>query len=187
MKKGTVYNANDKTKSLILTGLFAALTAAGAFIRVPMWPVGITLQVCDRPFGHAARRAHGSRKSGDLPAHRPRRRPGVFGRRGMRVYRAPSFGFLVGLMPMAFVIGTLARKRDGLPGLFAAGLAGVATLYAVGIPYMYRRKCVHGDKDVAVDRGEYRDARFCRGDLIKILAAALILRRILRWTDKPPA
>lgn len=178
-----------KTKSLILTGLFAALTAAGAFIRVPMWPVGITLQVLVTALsgmllggrmGAASQAIYLLIGLAGVP---------VFSEGGGIGYIArPSFGFLVGLMPMAFVIGTLARKRDGLPGLFAAGLAGVATLYAVGIPYMYIAVNVFMGTRMslwtAVSTGMLV---FLPGDLIKILAAALILRRILRWTDKPPA
>jgi biotin transport system substrate-specific component len=105
-----------KTKSLILTGLFAALTAAGAFIRVPMWPVGIPLQVLVTALsgmllggrmGAASQAIYLLIGLAGVP---------VFSEGGGIGYIArPSFGFLVGLMPMAFVIGTLARKRMVCP------------------------------------------------------------------------
>ena len=34
-----------RTRSLLLTALFAALTAVGAFLRVPVGPISFTLQV----------------------------------------------------------------------------------------------------------------------------------------------
>ena len=48
----------------------------------------------------------------------------------------PSFGFLLGLIPCAWVIGYLSRKRDGALWLAASCFGGLAVLYLVGIPYM---------------------------------------------------
>ena len=49
----------------------------------------------------------------------------------------PSFGFLLGLIPAAAVIGALTARRTGYLTVLAAVLVGDLILYAVGVPYMY--------------------------------------------------
>ena len=49
----------------------------------------------------------------------------------------PSFGFLLGLIPAAAVIGALTARRTGYLNILAAVLVGDLILYAVGVPYMY--------------------------------------------------
>ena len=48
----------------------------------------------------------------------------------------PTFGFLLGLIPSAFVIGKLAKRPLTFWGTALAMLAGLAVLYAIGVPYM---------------------------------------------------
>lgn len=49
----------------------------------------------------------------------------------------PTCGFLIGLIPTAWLIGLLTAKRELRPLRTAAAcLAGLAMLYAVGLPYM---------------------------------------------------
>ena len=48
----------------------------------------------------------------------------------------PSFGFLLGLIPAAAVIGGLSRRSSSPVRLALACGAGLAVLYAVGVPYM---------------------------------------------------
>ncbi|MFQ9053211.1 MAG: biotin transporter BioY [Oscillospiraceae bacterium] len=48
----------------------------------------------------------------------------------------PSFGFLLGLIPTAAVIGALSRRSSSPVRLALACGAGLAVLYAVGVPYM---------------------------------------------------
>ncbi|MFZ5595683.1 MAG: biotin transporter BioY [Bacillota bacterium] len=58
---------------------------------------------------------------------------------GMAYFLKPSFGFLPGFILGAYVTGKLAPpKGDAGPGrALAASLAGVAAIYAVGLPYLY--------------------------------------------------
>ena len=48
----------------------------------------------------------------------------------------PTFGFLLGLIPSAFVIGKLAKRPLTFWRTALAMLAGLAVLYAVGVPYL---------------------------------------------------
>ena len=55
---------------------------------------------------------------------------------GLSYLVQPSFGFLLGLIPSAFVIGKLAKRPLTFWGTALAMLAGLAVLYAIGVPYM---------------------------------------------------
>lgn len=128
-------------KAMVLTALFAALTAVGAFIRVPLGTISFTLQVfftCMAgillgPYCGAASQAVYV-LLGLLGAP-------IFTEGGGLMYLAkPSFGFLLGLIPMAFVVGLAADrlrvKNVRLRLMLACGI-GLAALYAVGLPYLY--------------------------------------------------
>lgn len=48
----------------------------------------------------------------------------------------PSFGFLVGLIPSAWVIGMLCKNAKSFWPMALGILAGLAVLYLIGTPYM---------------------------------------------------
>ena len=50
----------------------------------------------------------------------------------------PTFGFLLGLIPMALVIGLMTRRENcGFWRMVLACVVGLVVLYAIGLPYMY--------------------------------------------------
>lgn len=138
--------SNEKTmkhtvKTMLLIALFAALTAVGAFLRVPLGAISFTAQVfftCMAgvllgPYAGAASQAVYV-LLGLLGAP-------IFTEGGGLLYFAkPTFGFLLGLIPMAFAVGLAA---DRLPvqnvrlRLLLACAIGLVVLYAVGLPYLY--------------------------------------------------
>lgn len=133
--------AHSRTRSMILCGLFAALTAVGAFIRIPM-PLFdyVTLQTL---FVLLAGMLLGSKRGAlSLTVYL------LVGLSGVPIFAAgggigyvlrPSFGFLLGFVAAAWAIGRLTERNKsmGWPALFAAGLAGLAILYTMGIVYKY--------------------------------------------------
>lgn len=128
----------ERTRNICLTALFAALTAAGAFLKIPMGTMAITLQyfftamagvLLGRKWGAASQAAYVAIGLVGLP---------VFTMGGGIGYvLQPSFGFLLGLIPAAWVVGaltdgqTLTAARTAL-----ACAAGLGVLYLVGLPYM---------------------------------------------------
>ena len=110
-----------KTLMLVLTALFAALTAVGAIFKIPFALAAISLQFLFTAvyvlIGLVG-----------LP---------IFALGGGFSYvLQPTFGFLLGLIPSAFVIGKLAKRPLTFWGTALAMLAGLAVLYAIGVPYM---------------------------------------------------
>lgn len=127
----------NQTRFLVLSALFAALTAVGAFIRLPLGALSLTLQflftalagvTLGPRWGAVSQAVYVALGLAGLP---------VFTQGGGLGYVfQPSFGFLLGLIPAAAVIGALAGKDGAVRKVVPACLAGLAALYLVGLPYM---------------------------------------------------
>ena len=126
-------NHHDMTRNMVLAALFAALTAIGAFLQIPTGTVPITLQFLFTALAGLLLGWKWGAISQLLYVGLP-----VFTQGGGIGYvLQPSFGFLLGLIPAAAVIGALTARRTGYLTVLAAVLVGDLILYAVGVPYMY--------------------------------------------------
>ncbi len=129
-----------KTRDLILVALFAALTAVGAFIRIPIGPAPITLQlfftvlagVLLGPYlGALSQLIYVALGLAGLP---------VFtGGGGFAYILTPNFGYLIGFILCPLVIGRIIRaaKKPSYLRSFLACMLGILAVYIVGVPYMY--------------------------------------------------
>ncbi|MCI8477929.1 MAG: biotin transporter BioY [Oscillospiraceae bacterium] len=167
------------TRSLLLTALFAALTAIGAWIQFPLGITSVTLQffftamagiLLGPVYGAISQAVYVLLGLSGLP---------VFTQGGGLGYIVqPSFGFLLGLIPAAFLIGLLTGRRSGTVGSVETVLActaGLAVLYLVGLPYMYLIVNVYLGKGLpltAVLQGGM--LIYLPGDILKIAATALL-------------
>ena len=96
----------------------------------------------------------------------------------------PTFGFLLGLIPAAWVIGRLARSTRSFWRIALAALAGLAVLYAVGLPYM--AMILNGYMGKGMDLSAILWAGmlpFLPGDALKILVTALLTPPIRQALD----
>jgi len=129
------------TKDMILVSMFAALTAAGTFIRIPMQPVAFTLQTVFVMYSGlllGGRKAFASQLVyillGLMGAP-------VFanGASGPGYILSPSFGYLLGFMLSAYVIGRLGERVKVLTRVKAGGILFIGTclIYLIGLPYLY--------------------------------------------------
>ena len=126
-------------RKLVYTALLAALTAVGAFIRIPIGISVITLQFLFTAMAGVLLGPGGGALSQGVYV--------ALGLVGLPIFTAgggfgyvlqPSFGFLLGLIPAAAVIGALSRRSSSPVRLALACGAGLAVLYAVGVPYPQR-------------------------------------------------
>jgi len=128
-------------KRMLLIALFAALTAVGAFLRVPLGAISFTLQVFFTCMAGILLGPYCGAASQALYVLLGLLGAPIFTEGGGLMYFAkPTFGFLLGLIPMAFAVGLAADrlpvKHDRLR-LLLAGAIGLFALYAVGLPYLY--------------------------------------------------
>ena len=116
-----------KTLMLVLTALFAALTAIGAFFKIPFALAAISLQFLFTAMaGILLGAGYGALSQGVYV---------LIGLVGVPIFALgggfsyvlqPTFGFLLGLIPSAFVIGKLAKRPLTFWGTALAMLAGLA-------------------------------------------------------------
>lgn len=129
-------------KSMILIALFVALIAVGAFIKIPnpFFPVPFTLQGVFCVF---AGLLLGSKRGSCAVAIYI-----IMGLLGFPVFTLPSgpqyifqptFGFLLGFIATAYIIGKATEAEGGLTLIkaYAASYIGLIVQYAIGIFYMY--------------------------------------------------
>lgn len=156
-------------RNLSLTALFAALTAVGAFVRIPAPLAPITLQffftltaglLLGPKWGAGSQALYVAIGLLGLP---------VFTMGGGFSYvTQPTFGFLLGLIPASAVAGLLQKKP------ILACLAAWAVFYAVGLPYL------HGLLQPMPWKTTLTAGflLFLPGDCLKIFAAAVLCPKV---------
>lgn len=163
-------------RKLVYTALFAVLTAVGAFLRIPLGVSSITLQFLFTAMaGVLLGPGCGALSQGVYVA---------LGLIGLPIFTAgggfgyvlqPTFGFLLGLIPAAAIIGAISRRSASPLRLALACLAGLAALYAVGVPYMALILNGYMGKGMSVSGLLWAGMiPFLPGDAIKIAVTALL-------------
>lgn len=129
-----------KTKGVIYCGLFTALIAVGAFIKIPISVVPFTLQYL---FTMLAGLLLGSRL-GTLSVLSYM----LLGLAGLPIFSEggglwyvfkPSFGYIIGFAVGTFVTGWIAEhmEKKTVARYLLANLAGLFFVYAIGMIYYY--------------------------------------------------
>lgn len=172
----------NQTRSLALAALFAALTAVGAFLRIPLGALSLTLQFLFTALAGVTLGAKwGAVSQGVYVALGLVGLPIFTQGGGVGYLLQPSFGFLLGLIPAAAVIGALAGERGERRRVVPACLAGLGVLYLVGLPYMGLILNVYLGKGVPV----WTVVRtgmlvYLPGDGLKIAATAAVAPALCR-------
>lgn len=131
---------NSRTLSLTLVGIFSALTAIGAFIKIPLPIVPFTLQII---IVFLAGSLLGSKRAlqsqlvylfvglAGLP---------VFTQGGGITYiLQPTFGYLIGFAAGAYTIGFIIERieQPTRRQIIFANLIGTVVIYTFGVSYLY--------------------------------------------------
>lgn len=175
-----------KIRTMTRVALFAALTAVGAFIRIPLGYSSITLQtfftvmagcVLGPWYGALSQLVYVALGLVGLP---------IFTQGGGIGYlMQPTCGFLIGLIPAAWVIGRIAGRKPEPKQIVPACLLGYGVLYAIGVPYMALILNTFLGKGMGFSAIMWAGMiPFLPGDMIKILCIALLMPPILRQLDK---
>ena len=175
-----------KIRTMTRVALFAALTAVGAFIRIPLGYSSITLQtfftamagcVLGPWYGALSQLVYVALGLVGLP---------IFTQGGGIGYlMQPTCGFLIGLIPAAWVIGRIAGRKPEPKQIVPACLLGYGVLYAIGVPYMALILNTFLGKGMGFSAIMWAGMiPFLPGDMIKILCITLLMAPILRQLDK---
>ena len=104
---------------------------------------------------------------------------------GIGYLMQPTCGFLIGLIPAAWVIGRIAGRKPEPKQIVPACLLGYGVLYAIGVPYMALILNTFLGKGMGFSAIMWAGMiPFLPGDMIKILCITLLMPPILRQLDK---
>jgi len=161
---------------MTLISLFAALTAVGAFISIPLYPVPLTLQTL---FTLLAAMTLGSVAGASSQIIYVML--GVVGlpvfagfKAGIGILFGPTGGFLFGFIISAYVIGKIIElnKEKNFFYYFLAGLSGMVIIYITGITQLSLVTGIGTKRALLIGA-----LPFLPGDILKIIAASFIAHK----------
>lgn len=170
------------TKNLVLCTLFAALITIGTYIKIPTPLLPLTFQtlfvvlsglVLGRKYGAVSVCVYVAAGLIGLP---------VFTGSAL----SPTFGYIVGFIPGSWLAGYIAEKfKPCFLTWMLSALAGIAVIYALGIPYYYLMSKFYlqnelGAKTLLV----YFVLMPMPGDIFKSFLAGLIMKRLTKLKGK---
>lgn len=156
----------------VLVSLFAALIAAGAFVRIPFVPVPVTLQTLFALMAALCLPVHLAVLS--VAAYL------VLGAAGLPIFTSgggfaallgPTGGYLIGMIPAVIAGGFMARAFAARPKLAAVlgSIAADALIYLIGIPWLAV------SMDISITAALVSGlVPFIPGDALKIAVAASV-------------
>jgi biotin transport system substrate-specific component len=172
----------NRIRAIVMVSLFTALTAVGAFIKIPIPHVPLTLQtlmvmsaglILGSRLGALSQLLYLTIGLIGLP---------IFAQGGGPGYvLQPSFGFLVGFIAGAFVIGKIVEKEESLSfsRTLAALLMGQAAIYILGLSYLYFNLNFIVHKPVSISTTlKIGLLVFIPGDILKTIVAASVMAPI---------
>jgi biotin transport system substrate-specific component len=169
-------------RSMVLASLFAALTAVGALIALPLGPVPIVLQnffvmlmalLLGPRWGLAGMGAYLLAGALGLPVF-------AGGTSGLARFAGPTGGYLVGYLPCVALIGWISSRGRGHRLVDAlAMVCGTAALYSCGVAWLKLVTGMAWRKAVAVGV-----IPFLPGDIAKIIAAVLVINALRQLTAR---
>jgi len=164
-------------RQMTLISLFAALTAMGAFISIPLYPVPLTLQTL---FTLLAAMTLGSVMGTSSQVIYVLL--GIIGlpvfagfKAGIGILFGPTGGFLFGFIISAYIIGKIIelKKEKNIFYYFLAGLIGTLIIYIIGVTQLSLVTDMGIKKALMVGM-----LPFLPGDILKIIAASFIASKL---------
>ena len=167
-------------RMLLLSSLFAILTAISALFIIPFPFIPMTLQVAVVLLSGLLLGARGGAISQTfyvligligLPVF-----AGGIG--GMHYIFSPTFGFLLGFIAAAATTGLLGRYVKGFFSYFFACIAGIVVMYSIGLPFLFVNLKYIAEIDVGLIKLlQIGMLPFLIPDIIKACAAAAVAVR----------
>ncbi|WP_070000084.1 biotin transporter BioY [Cellulosilyticum sp. I15G10I2] len=169
--------AQTKTYTYVICALFAALSAVGAFIKIPMPLVPFTLQflftalsgvLLGSKRGMLAQMLYVGIGLAGIP---------IFTKGGGISYVfQPTFGYLVGFIIGAYIIGKIVEQKGAsFKVIFMASFIGVIAIYIFGVIYMYFIVNLYIGSPMPLSKAIYVGAIACLpGDLISCFITSLV-------------
>jgi len=170
-------------RDMALAALFASLTAAGAYIKIPLPYIPLTMQcffclfsgiLLGSKLGLISQVIYVLTGLVGIP---------IFTNGGGPQYIfQPTFGYIIGFAVGAYVTGKVFEtlKKVSIKNILVSSLSGLACIYLLGLPYMYLIYNLYLDKAKSFQWVFYWGFLTCiGGDLLSSIILALTARRII--------
>ncbi|HBV89232.1 MAG TPA: BioY family transporter [Desulfosporosinus sp.] len=168
---------NNPLRRMVYAGMFGALTAIGSLIVIPMQPVPMTLQTLFTSLagillggvtGAMSQIVYVLLGVIGLPVF-------AGGKAGLGTLMGPTGGYLIGFIVGAYIIGKIveSRKKPGLAWFGFSLVVGNLVIYTLGVAQLSLVAHLSLTKALLVGV-----VPFLLGDLIKLVTAALIARKL---------
>jgi biotin transport system substrate-specific component len=162
-------------RGMIYASMFGALTAAGAYMAIPLPLVPMTLQtlflnlasgLLGGPLGALSQIIYLILGIIGLPVF-------AGGKAGLGILLGPTGGYLIGFVFAAYVIGRMVtlKKRPGFLWIVLSMVLGIAVIYLFGLAQLSVVADLSLIKALAVGTG---GGLYVFGDLVKIIVAAVL-------------
>lgn len=173
---------NLTVRDKVLIAIFAALTAIGAFISIPIPYVPFTMQFF---FSSISGIILGSKKGAlsqllyiligliGIP---------VFTKGGGPQYIfQPTFGYLIGLVISTYIIGKVVEIRsNSFKNLLLANLLGIVFIYIIGVTYFYLITKFYLGVNITIRVAIYNGFLLTiPGDILKSIVTALVGNKVV--------
>jgi len=169
----------NKIRNLVMVPFFTSLTAVGAFIKIPIPYVPLTLQTLMVMFSALILGSRLGALSQFLYL--------IIGLLGLPVFAhgggpgyvlQPSFGFIIGFIPGAYLMGKIVEDSQDLTFFrtICALIAGQIIIYLIGLSYLYLNLNYIIEKPISL----YTTLKvgffiFIPGDILKTMIAAAVI------------
>ncbi|QPJ84488.1 biotin transporter BioY [Sarcina sp. JB2] len=176
------------TKELVLISFFAALTAIGAFIRIPLPYVPFTLQylfcamgaiILGKKNGMIAQLVYVGIGLIGIP---------VFTKGGGPQYIfEPTFGYLIGFIVGAYIIGLIMYKikKINFVSVFISVTIGLIVIYAFGVIYLMFIENLYLGATMTIGQSILvGTVPFLPGDIFLSVIISIIAPNIIRKLNK---
>ena len=167
-------------RDVVLVAAAAALTGLAAQVAIPLWPVPITLQTLTVLLAGAA--LGPIRGAAAMLAYLAVGAAGVpwFAQQNSGIGFV-TFGYVIGFVLAAAVVGTLARRGADrtVAGTIGTMVLGNLVIYAIGVPYLAVALGVSLSEAIS-----FGATPFLVGDGLKILLAAGLLPAAWRLSGR---
>lgn len=174
---------NLRPKDMILIALFAALTGIGAFIKIPIPVVPITLQIVFTLMSGIVLGAKRGMLSQLLYI--------ILGLIGLPVFTSgggpqyilsPTFGYLLGMIFAAYIVGKLRESMEHITTLklFLISMVGIGVIYIFGLVHLYSIKNLYLGQATSVWSVLYYGFLVTIvGDILKAIIVALVSKKLI--------
>ena len=172
-----------RPKDMILIALFSALTGIGAFIKIPIPVVPITLQIVFALMSGIVLGAKRGMLSQLLYI--------ILGLIGLSVFTSgggpqyilsPTFGYLLGMIFAAYIVGKLRESMEHITTLklFLISMVGIGVIYIFGLVHLYSIKNLYLGQGTSIWSVLYYGFLVTIvGDILKAIIVALVSRKLI--------